>query len=264
MKSKQEVVVITGGGSGIGQAAALAFAKQGAQVIITGRNEDKLNETRERASSLASHITAIQADISQANEMQRLFAEVKQRFGRLDVLFAHAGVNGVWAPLEDLAPEEWERTISVNLTGTFLTVKYALPLLKASRNPERKCAIVITSSINGVTKFSDVGSSAYSASKAAQIAFMKLLAVELAPVDIRVNAICPGSVATEIESHTEHRNTKANAEVADYKHGGIPLTRGKPASAEQVADLVLFLASPRAEHLTGSAIVIDAGQSLVQ
>ena len=179
--------------------------------------------------------------------------------GRLDVVFAHAGINGVWAPIEKLEPEEWAKTIQVNLNGTFHTVKYAVPLLKRQGG-----SIIIPSSINGTTKFSDLGSGAYCASKAGQIAFMKLMALELAEHRIRVNAICPGSIDTQIEEHMEQRDTEATEEVARYPEGGIPLTGGDSGRPEQVADLVLFLASDRASHITGTPVWIDGGQSLVQ
>lgn len=258
MELEGKVAVITGGGSGIGEATAKRFAEEGARVAICGRTKEKLDETAEEIED--GEVVAIQADISQAPDMERLFQEVDERWGRLDILFAHAGINGVWAPIEELAPEEWERTLQINLTGTFHTVKYAVPLLKR----EDGGSVIITSSINGTAKFSDVGSSAYSASKGGQISFMKLLALELAEHDIRVNAICPGSVETEIEEHMEQRDTEAAGEVAEYRQGGIPLTGGDPGQPEQVAELVTFLASDRASLITGSPIWIDGGQSLVQ
>lgn len=260
MDFQDKVVVITGGGSGIGQAAALCFAAQGARVAICGRTLEKLQSTVEQGEDSSGEIAAFQADIAAPHDMERLFGDVDARWGRLDVVFAHAGVNGVWAPIEELAPEEFSRTLQINLNGTFNTLKYAMPLLKQTGGG----AVVITSSINGTTKFSDLGASAYCASKAGQIALMKLLALELAPQGIRVNAICPGSIATSIDEHTELRDTNATSDVASYAHGGIPLTGGDPGSPQEVAELVLFLASDRARHITGSAVTIDGGQSLLQ
>ncbi len=257
MELKGKVAVVTGGGSGIGEAAAKRFAREGADVVICGRTREKLKETVEEATG--GRVIDVLADISDPADVRRLFHEVDERWGRLDILFAHAGINGVWAPIEELATEEWRRTIDINLNGTFYTVKYAVPMLKRQGG-----SIVITSSINGTAKFSDLGSSAYCASKAGQIAFMKLLALELADSRVRVNAICPGSIATSIDEHMERRDTEASEEVADYPQGGIPLTQGEPGSAEQVAELVLFLASDRSTHITGTPIRIDGGQSLVQ
>jgi NAD(P)-dependent dehydrogenase (short-subunit alcohol dehydrogenase family) len=259
MEHQGDVVLVTGGGSGIGAAAARRFADAGARVMIAGRTRDKLESTVAATEEAPGEVVAMEADIAEPPAMQRLYRAIDERWGRLDVVFAHAGINGVWAPIEKLSPEEWSRTLRINLGGTFHTVKYAVPLLKRQGG-----AIVITSSINGTTKFSDVGASAYCASKAGQIAFMKLMALELAQYDIRVNAICPGAIDTAIEEHTQRRDTEATEEVAEYPHGAIPLTGGDPGTSEQVADLVLFLASDRASHITGTPVWIDGGQSLIQ
>lgn len=260
MELDGKVAVVTGGGSGIGQATAQKFAREGARVVICGRTKEKLEQTVEDAGDVPGEIIEIQADVSDATDVRRLFEAVDERFGRLDILFAHAGINGTWAPIDELAVEEWQRTIDINLTGTFLTVKFAVPMLKRQGG-----SIVITSSINGTAKFSDVGSSAYCASKAGQIAFMKLLSLELADDGIRVNAICPGSIETSIDEHMELRDTKAAEEIAQFPHGSsIPLTSGAPGQPEQVAELVLFLASDRSSHITGTPVWIDGGQSLAQ
>ena len=257
MELENKVAVITGGGSGIGEATAKRFAREGARVAICGRTREKLDETVSEVDE--GEVIPIQADISDVRDMQRLYEQVEDRWGRLDVVFAHAGVNGVWAPIEELSPEEWSRTLHINLTGTFHTVKYAMPLLK-----EEGGSVIITSSINGTRKFSDVGSSAYSASKGGLISLMKTLALELAEYDIRVNAVCPGSIDTDIEEHMELRDTEAAEEVAKYPSGGIPLTEGAPGQPGDVAEIVLFLASDRSHHITGTPVWIDGGQSLLQ
>ena len=259
MELQGKVAVITGGGSGIGEATARRFAAEGARVAICGRTREKLDTTVAESEGEAGEIIAIEADVADPNDMQRLYQEVDERWGRLDIVFAHAGINGVWAPIEELEPKEWNRTIQINLSGTFYTVKYGVSLLKRQGG-----AIIITSSINGTTRFSGLGASAYSASKAGQMAFMKLMALELAEHGIRVNAICPGAIDTDIEEHTERRNTQAIEEVAIYPHGSIPLTGGTPGQPEQVAELVLFLASERANHITGTPVWIDGGESLLQ
>ena len=259
MELEGKVAVITGGGSGIGEATAKQFAREGARVVICGRTKEKLEETIEDAGDVPGDIVDLQADISDPEDVEKLFNEVDERFGRLDILFAHAGINGTWAPVDKLAVDEWQRTIDINLTGTFLTVKYAVPLLKRQGG-----SIVITSSINGTAKFSDVGSSAYCASKAGQIAFMKLMALELADDGVRVNAICPGSIETSIDEHMELRDTKAAEEIAEFPHGSVPLTGGDPGQPEQVAQLVMFLASGRSSHITGTPVWIDGGQSIAQ
>ncbi|NCD21267.1 MAG: SDR family oxidoreductase, partial [Actinobacteria bacterium] len=183
---------------------------------------------------------------------------VEREYGRLDVVLANAGINGVWAPLEELTVEDWRTTIDVNLTGTFITVKHATPLLKRQGG-----SVIITSSINGTRTFSNTGASAYSSSKAGQVAFAKMIAVELAPAKVRVNVICPGAIDTEIDDNTEERDTDQAGVPVQFPEGSIPLTGSTPGSSEQVADLVLFLASDASSHITGTEVWIDGGQSLL-
>jgi len=134
------------------------------------------------------------ADISRPDQVQRAVQQIADRWGRLDVVFANAGINGLWAPIDELPPEEWEKTLSVNLGGTFFTIKYAVPYLK-----RRGGSVIVTSSVNGTRIFGNTGASAYAASKAGQVALAKMLALELAEYGVRVNAICPGAIATGIQ-----------------------------------------------------------------
>ena len=130
MQLAGRVALITGAGSGIGKAAALLLAKEGAKIAALGRTEDELQETVAKIQGNGGEAIPVGADISQPDEMQQGLQKVINQWGRLDIVFANAGINGVWAPIEELAPEEWNKTINVNLTGTFLTVKYAVPYLK--------------------------------------------------------------------------------------------------------------------------------------
>lgn len=202
---------------------------------------------------------SIVADISQPEAMEDAYRRVDERWGRLDIVFANAGINGVWAPLESLDPDEWRKTIDVNLNGTFFTAKYAVPHLKQGGG-----SIVITSSVNGTRMFSNVGASAYASTKAAQVAFAKMIALELAKHRIRVNVICPGSIETGIGDSTEKQDLEAAREPVRYPEGVIPLTDGAPGSPEQVAELVAFLCSDAADHITGTEIWIDGGQTLLK
>jgi NAD(P)-dependent dehydrogenase (short-subunit alcohol dehydrogenase family) len=137
-------------------------------------------------------------------------------------------------------------------------VKYAIPLLKKHGG-----SIIITSSVNGTRIFSNTGATAYSCTKAAQVAFTQMAALELAQHRIRVNVICPGAITTEIDDNTEKRNLEEADVPVEFPEGKIPLTDGKPGKSEQVADLVLFLASDRASHITGTPIWIDGAESLL-
>ena len=258
MQLAERVALITGAGSGIGKAAALLLAKEGAKIGALGRTQDELKDTVAQIQGAGGNAIPIDADISQPNEMQQAVQQLVDQWGRLDIVFANAGINGVWAPLEELEPDEWDKTINVNLKGTFLTVKYAVPHLKKQGG-----SVIITSSVNGTRIFSNTGATAYSCTKAAQVAFTKMVALELAEHRVRVNVICPGAISTNIEESTEQRDLDEIREPVEYPEGRIPLTDGKPGSAEQVAQLVMFLASDAASHITGTEMWIDGAESLL-
>lgn len=259
MQLNGKVALVTGAGSGIGKAAALLFAKEGARIAALGHTEDELQKTVDEIKSAGGAAVAVTADISSAGEMQKAVEQTIAEFGRLDIVFANAGINGVWAPLEELEPEEWDKTINVNLRGTFLTVKYAIPHLKKQGG-----SVIVTSSVNGTRIFSNTGATAYSCTKAAQVAFTKMMALELAKHRIRVNVICPGAIETNIDENTEKRNVEREKEPVEFPEGEIPLTDGESGSAEQVAQLVLFLASDASSHISGTEVWIDGAQSLLQ
>jgi NAD(P)-dependent dehydrogenase (short-subunit alcohol dehydrogenase family) len=259
MKLENKVALVTGGGSGIGAAAAKLFAAEGAKVGVLGRTREKLDKIVEEIRRDGGTAEAVEGDVSDYKDMERAAGELVERWGRLDVVFANAGVNGVWAPIDELKPEEWDKTLAINLSGTFYTIKAAVPHLK-----ERGGSIIVTSSVNGTRMFSNSGASAYATTKAGQVALTQMLALELAKHRIRVNAICPGAITTEIEESTEKRDLEEAREPVEYPEGKIPLTDGKPGSAEEVAKLVLFLASDDSSHITGTPVWIDGGQSLMQ
>lgn len=259
MQLAGKVALITGAGSGIGKATALLFAKEGAKVAALGRTQEELQETVSQIQDAGSKGMSVEADISKPDQMQQAMQQVVEQWGRLDIVFANAGINGVWAPLEELDPDEWNKTINVNLTGTYLTVKYALPYLKKQGG-----SVIVTSSVNGTRMFSNTGATAYACTKAAQVAFTKMVALELAKHRIRVNVICPGAIETSIEESTDRQDLEQVKEPVEFPEGQIPLTDGKPGTSEQVAQLVLFLASDASSHITGTEMWIDGGQSLLQ
>ncbi len=258
MQLGDKVALITGAGSGIGKAAAVLLAKEGAKIAALGRSEDELNEVVAQIQQAGGEAIPVLADISETEEMQQAVQQIINQWGRLDIVFANAGINGVWAPIEELEPEEWDKTIKVNLKGTFLTVKYAVPHLKKQGG-----SVIITSSVNGTRMFSNSGATAYSCTKAAQVAFTKMVALELAKHRIRVNVICPGAIETNIDQSTERRSLEQAREPVEYPAGKIPLTDGKPGSSEQVANLVLFLASDASSLISGTEMWIDGAESLL-
>jgi len=254
-----KVALVTGAGSGIGRASALLLAQHGAKVAVLGRTESELQDAVAEIEQHGGEGMVVLADVSQPDQMQQAVQQIGDQWGRLDIVLANAGINGVWAPLEELEPDEWDKTLTINLKGTFLTVKYALPHLKNQGG-----SVIITSSINGTRTFSNTGATAYSCSKAAQVAFAKMTAVELGPHKIRVNVICPGAIESNIDENTEQRNTDQIGVEVEFPEGDIPLTGGTSGKAEDTADLVLFLASDASKHITGTEIWIDGGQSLLR
>lgn len=258
MKLEGKVAMVTGAGSGLGKAAALLLAKEGAKIGVLGRTKEELEETVRAIENDGGEALSLVADISQPKDMQDAVKQVVDRWQRLDIVFANAGINGVWAPLEDLTPEDWDKTLDINLKGTFLTVKYAVPYLK-----KRGGSVIVTSSVNGTRIFSNTGATAYSCSKAGQVAFTKMVALELAKHKVRVNVICPGAIESEISENTTKRNIEREKEPVNFPAGKIPLTGGKPGTAEQVAQLVLFLASDDSDHISGTEMWIDGTESLL-
>jgi len=254
-----KVALVTGAGSGIGEASARLLAKEGAKIGALGRTEDELRETVDAIQAEGGDAITLVADVSQPAQMQAAIEKLTAHWNRLDIVFANAGINGVWAPLEELTPEEWDRTLDINLKGTFLTVKYAVPYLK-----QQGGSIIVTSSVNGTRIFSNTGATAYSCSKAAQVAFTKMIALELARAHVRANVICPGWIETKIEDNTEQRALEHVKIPMEFPEGAQPLTGSSPGSAEQVARLVLFLASDASDHITGTEVWIDGGESLLR
>ena len=259
MQLAGKVAFVTGAGSGIGKAAALRFGIEGAKVAVLSRTAAQINRTVEEIQAAGGEAIALLGDISQPDQVQAAVQQIIDTWGRLDIVVANAGINGVWASLDELTPEEWDTTLAINLKGTFLTVKYALPYLRQQRG-----AIVVVSSVNGTRMFSNTGATAYACSKAAQLAFTKMVALELAPHKVRINCICPGWITSEIRENTELRHLDAIRYPIDFPQGKIPLTHGAVGKAEQCADLILFLSSDASSHITGTEMWIDGAQSLLQ
>lgn len=256
---KGRTAVVTGGGSGIGRASAILLARAGANVALVGRTSGELFSAIRKMEGGEQRHFAVEADVSSEIEMIAAYDSIARRWEQLDIVVANAGINGVWAPLDQLRVEEWDETLGINLRGTFLTVKLALPLLR-----RRGGSVIVVSSINGTRIFSNSGATAYSCSKAAQVAFTKMIALELAKDRIRVNVVCPGAIKTSIDDSTERRGIDGLHLPVEFPEGEVPLTGGEPGAAEHVAELIGFLASDAAVHITGTEIFIEGGQSLLQ
>lgn len=256
---KGKAAVITGGGSGIGRAAAMRLAEEGVKVCLLDVDTDHARKVAGEIEDAGGEAFARKCDIYNPEDIRSGLRAARERWGRLDILFANAGIAGEMAPIETMSVEDWDRTLQTNLRGTFLTVKYAIPFMK-----EQGGSIIITSSVSGSRVFSQAGYTAYSTSKAGQLAFMKMAALELARYNIRVNAICPGAIQTNIGKSIHSSPAVEGIEVpVIFPEGDQPLEHA-PGKAEQVAPLVAFLASGLSSHITGTEIFIDGAESLLK
>ena len=240
---KDKTALITGGSTGIGLAAARRFVDEGARVYLTGRREAELDSA---ARDLGPRATAVRTDISDTADLDRLFDRIKQDGHGLDVVFANAG-GGQFAALDELTPEEFDRTFTTNVRGTVFTVQKALPLLNDS------ASIVVTGSASAHRGIPSFG--LYTASKAALSQFVRVWAAELSPRGIRVNTIVPGPTDTP-----GLRGLSPDYQDAMLKQMAEATALGRVAEAEEIAAAVLFLASDASSFVTGTELTADGGE----
>lgn len=237
-----KVAVVTGGNSGIGYATAKEFIAQGAKVIITGRNPVTVNEAAKKLGA-----TAMIADQGQLTDLSRLAGEVKEKFGTIDILFLNAGIAN-FSPVETASEAHYDAIMDLNVKGVFFTIQQFLPLLKDGGS------IIFNTSVNAVLGVP--GSAVYSASKAALLAINKILAKELAPRKIRVNAVSPGPVSTPLYD----KLGMSTEEVEGFGQLlGSKILLGRFAKSEEIANVVRFLVSDDASFITGTEITVDGG-----
>lgn len=235
-----KVAIITGGASGIGAATAKLFVEEGAKVVIVDMNEEKGKAFEEELKNQGGEALFVQADVTNEEDVQNVFAKAKASFGKVDILFNNAGIGAV-KPTDELPFSEWRKTIAVDLDGVFLFARAAIKEYLQSGGG----VIVNTASMYGLV--GAAGSAAYNAAKAGVVNFTRSIALEYANRNIRINAICPGFIDTPILGDTD-RNGLIEA---------TPMKRlGKP---EEIAKAVLFLASDDSSFMTGSALVVDGG-----
>lgn len=254
-----KVAFITGAASGIGAGTAIRFAREGAKVVLADVQTEEGEQVRDQIVAAGGQALYVTCDVSKPQSVQGAVEAAVQAFGRLDIVMANAGINGVWTPIEKLQPEDWDRTLDINLKGTYLTVHFAVPHLKAAGGG----SIIVTSSVNGNRTFSSPGASAYSTSKAGQVAFMKMMALELGRDNIRCNAVCPGLIHTQIQQRTEQRDTGEIGIEMELPQGS-PALHGGEGEPMDVADACLFLASDLGRHVSGIEMYVDGGASLLR
>lgn len=249
MRLKDKVALITGGTSGIGEATAVLFASEGAEVAITGRNERRGTAVVERIEQHGGHAAFFHADVSIASDCRRAVDETVRAFGRLDILFNNAGVFYAQTALE-CSEREWDEQIDINLKGTFLMSKFALPTMIAQRG-----GIIINNS-SGWGMVGGDHAVAYCASKGGVVLMTKAMAIDHGRQGIRVNCICPGDVETPmLPADAKLRGLKWE----DYIAGCANRPLGRVGTVEEIAKAVLFLASEESSFMTGAALVVDGG-----
>jgi NAD(P)-dependent dehydrogenase (short-subunit alcohol dehydrogenase family) len=253
------VAFVTGGASGIGAGIAERFAQAGAKVAIADLEREAGEKYAAELEARGFEVLFVQCDVSDSNSVRDAIGKTVAQFGKLEILVANAGINGTWAPVDELLPEEWDHTLGINLRGTYLTAHHGVPFLKRAGSG----SIIIIASVNGTRTFSSAGASAYSSSKAGQVAFAKMLALELGRDHIRCNAICPGLIHTRIEESTEKRDTEKLGMQVELPAGSPALNEGE-ADPLEVADVALFLASDLSRHVSGVELFVDGGASLLR
>ena len=248
---QDKVAIITGAGSGIGRAAALLFAREGAKLML-GDKTPAVHDTAAAVVAAGGAAVGVQMDAGAEADVAALVANAVSTYGRLDIAFANAGVSGGIAGIFDLTPEIWTEILRVNLIGPWLMIKHAG---KTMADAGRGGAIVCTASVAGIR--SGAGGPAYSASKAGVINLTMVAAQQLCETDVRVNAICPGLTETGM---TKPIFDLAKERQVTAKLGQLnPLRR--PAQPEELAAVALFLASDEASYVNGQAIAVDGGLS---
>ena len=242
-----KVGLVTGGTSGIGRETAVLFAKAGAKVVIAGRREADGHETVELIRAAGADGLFVKTDVSKASEVEALVHKVVENFGRLDIAFNNAGIEGVWAPIVQQSEDDFDRTININLKGVWLCLKSEIQQMLYQTTGG---SIVNMASVMGLV--GSAGSSAYSASKHGVIGLTKTAALENAQKGIRINAVCPGFVETPMSDRTLR----------------LPLVRkhvvnchpiGRLGRQQEIAEAVVWMCSDRASFMTGQSLVLDGG-----
>jgi NAD(P)-dependent dehydrogenase (short-subunit alcohol dehydrogenase family) len=244
---QSKVVLVTGGTSGIGRDTAILFAKAGAKVVVAGRRETEGKETVELIRAACGDAYFVKTDVSKSSEVESLIQKTVEKFGRLDVAFNNAGIEGVWVPITEQSEEDWDRTIDINLKGVWLCLKYEIrQMLKQGGDG----AIVNMASAAGLIGLP--GAATYSASKHGVIGLTKTAALENARNGIRVNVVCPAVIETPMAERAY-----SEPEFHKFAVGLHPI--GRFGTTGEVAEAVVWMCSDRASFMTGQSLVLDGG-----
>ena len=248
-KLEGKIALVTGGSSGLGLATAKRFVSEGAKVVVTGRREAELDAAVE---SLGPGALGVRGDVSSLSDLDRLYATIREKFGRLDVLFANAG-GGAFAPLGEITEEHFDKYFGINVKGTLFTVQKALPLMAAGGS------IVINGSMVSIKGMPGFG--VYAATKAALRSFARTWAVDLRGKNIRVNVVSPGTVVTPGYKNELGMNDEQIKEFEARAAATTPL--GRSGTPDEIAKAVVFLASDDSSYMTGADLFVDGGAAQI-
>jgi meso-butanediol dehydrogenase / (S,S)-butanediol dehydrogenase / diacetyl reductase len=258
MVLNERVAIVTGSGRGIGKSIALRLARDGAGVVVAGLEPEALRETTSEIDRLGRRQLHVHTDVSRPDQVDALIEQTLQAFGRIDILVNNAAIIGPTAPVDQIELRDWEEVLAVNLTGAFLCCRAVLPAMKAQRSGK----IINIASVAG--KMAYALRSPYAVSKWGLIGLTMTLAKEVGEYQIQVNAVCPGPVEGDrMRLIVAQRARELGQDPGQVERGFVETTVLKRmVRAEDVADLVAFLASPSADNITGQAIDVSAGYSL--
>ncbi len=242
-----QVVLVTGGGSGIGRAACLRFARDGAGVVLLARRAGTGRETLRMLRELDAPAELVVGDVSREADVIRAVDACLDRFGRLDILIANAGVEGPMRDITEISVAEWDHLMAVNVRGVFLAARAAIPPM---RSQQRGVIVVVSSNYAFVAT---PHTAAYCATKSATLMLARGLAIDLVKDGIRVNAVCPGNVDTPMYDRALDQQTATPAEAK--------ASAGRMATPDEIANVIAFLGSTESTYMTGAAVVVDYGET---
>ncbi|MCC2096433.1 MAG: SDR family oxidoreductase [Hyphomicrobiales bacterium] len=252
MRLRDKLAFVTGAGSGIGRAGAIAMAGEGANLVVSDRDGAAAETTANAIVAAGGQATALALDMTDTNAIQSTLSDVVRRYGQLDILHSHAGIQ-VAGTLEQVSPEEMDASWVLNVRSHFVAARAVVGQMRAQGGG----SIIITASNSGVQY--DAGMIAYATTKHAAVAMARQMAKDYAPDNIRVNALCPGFVDTPFNAGFEHQ-MGGRDKLEEYVAGTIPM--GRFASVEEIAKAIVYLASDESAFMTGAVFVVDGGECL--